>query len=144
MKLAKALKEKNVLIKEIQVLKQRFQTYNSTVVGTEIPYEVTKTFADLMEKQGALVALKMKIYKANMPIQEDIFRIAELKTLITILRSTSTNNGIVKSRGYGEKTEDEYVAVYKTVAVDNMVAEFEKTINETQERIDAHNHTTEI
>ena len=144
MKLAKALKEKNILIKEIKVLQERFQTYNSTIVGSEIPYPAGESFSSLILKQEELINLKIKIFVANAAIQEKIFRISEYKNIITILRSTSTESGLVKKRDYTGSTEDEYISVFKTLEVDNLIKKYEELINSIQEEIDAYNHLTEI
>jgi hypothetical protein len=144
MKLAKALKQKNVLVKEIVELQNKFKIYNSFIEGTDIPYPSDKSLETLVAKQAELVDLKMKIFKANMPIQDKIFKIAECKTIITTLRSTSSKSGQWKN-GYGsEATFDKYVATLDLLTIDKLIKNNEDVIDALQEEIDAYNHNTEI
>ena len=142
MKIFQALKEKKKLGGEIVVLKQRIQNNNSYIKGNEQDYSVKSTMEELFKKEEELIQLKVKIQRANAPVNEKIFRLAELKGRAQYLKGISTNKGTVKQRF----SEDvlEYVVELSKVEIDKMVDQTTSDIYRLQDELDMFNHTTDI
>lgn len=145
MNIAKALKHKNVLVKEISQLQSKVIQYNSTLVGAAVPYDTKKLLKDLENKVADLIALKTAINKANQGIQETIYTLTEKKSLVSKIRAINTSSGKVPTHRYGtEGAVSEYAAQISLLEVDSMVAAMEKEIDDIQEKIDTYNYTTEV
>ena len=143
MKLAQALIEKNKIIKRIGTLEQRISSNNSIMEGNERAYDPNELLTELSTEMDNLVAIKKSISLANAPIQENIFRMAELKSHIKFLRGISTAEGKVKER-YSNELPLSYDAAINEVAKDNLIAAAEKTIESLQQEVDTFNHSTDI
>lgn len=143
MNINKALKTKNLLVKEISKLAQKIQTYNSSTVGELNPYNTKNILTEYRAKTTELVALKTAINKANLPIQETIYQISELKSVVSQLRMVPTKAGKVVGRFTGSEAI-EYVAQISTLELEELLNNLEKEIEELQEKIDKFNYTTEI
>jgi hypothetical protein len=145
MNIKKALKEKNRLVKVIQDLQLRVVTYNSIEVGNKRPYSVRETLELLNEKSNELVELKTKIQVANAPIYKHIFRLSELKSMITRIKNLDCNEGIVQDY-YSRNRETPTVkeAEVSIVERDEMIRHMENQIEEIQDILDNHNQITEI
>ncbi len=144
MKLAKALKVKNTLVKEISVLVQKLQGYNSYIQGTDMPYNSKNVLTIYEQKTQDLIDLKSKITAANQPIQSKIYRIAELKSQISHMQHISTSSGTSTS-GYGERaTEIVRIATISTLDLEAIIQAKVDEIDTLQEAIDSFNHTTDI
>jgi HAMP domain-containing protein len=91
----------------------------------------------------ALVAAKTAITKANAPIQEAIYRLAELKSAVAFLQRLDTTHG--KSPMHvltGEALE--YTAQVRAAEVEALVSALRRQIDELQDRIDAFNARTMV
>jgi hypothetical protein len=145
MNIKKALKEKNRLVKEIQDLQHRVATYNSIEVGNKRPYSVKESMEKLNSLSNELVELKTKIHVANAPIYKHIFRLSELKSMITRIKNLDCNEGIVQDY-YSRNRETPLVkeAEISIVERDEMVKHMENQIEEIQDILDNHNQITEI
>jgi hypothetical protein len=145
MNIKKALKEKNRLVKEIQDLQVRVTTYNSIEVGNKRPYSVKESLKKLDSLSNELVELKTKIHVANAPVYKHIFRLSELKSMITRIKSLDCNEGIVQDY-YSRNRETPTVkeAEISIVERDEMVKHMENQIEEIQDILDTHNQITEI
>jgi hypothetical protein len=145
MNIKKALKEKNRLVKEIQDLQVRVATYNSIEVGNKRPYSVRESMEKLNSLSNELVELKTKIHVANAPIYKHIFRLSELKSMITRIKNLDCNEGIVQDY-YSRNRETPTVKEVEISIVerDEMIKHMENQIEEIQDILDNHNQITEI
>ena len=94
MNVKKSLKEKNRLVKEIQELYARLSQYNSVEVGNVRPYSPKEMLEQVNQKSNELVELKTKIHNANTPVYDKIFRLSELKSTISRLKSLDCTEGV--------------------------------------------------
>jgi hypothetical protein len=145
MNIKKALKEKNRLVKEILDLHNRVATYNSVEVGNVRPYSAKESIELLNQKSNELVELKTNIHKANTPVYDKIFRLSELKSTISRLKSLDCTEG-VSTDYYSRNRENPPVktAEVSVVERDEMVKFMEGQIEELQDILDNHNQNTEI
>jgi hypothetical protein len=99
----------------------------------------------LNEKSNELVELKTKIHVANAPIYKHIFRLSELKSMITRIKNLDCNEGIVQDY-YSRNRETPTVKEVEISIVerDEMIKHMENQIEEIQDILDNHNQITEI
>jgi hypothetical protein len=142
MTVKQALKEKNKLVVEIKSLYEIARNHNSIEEGNPRRYSVVESLekARLLTKE--LVELKAKIHRANAPVYEKIFLMAELKTSAKFIKAMSCDEGKVTER-YGS------IASVKTAEInikerDLMVKNIESQIEKLQDELDVHNATTQI
>jgi hypothetical protein len=146
MTVKQALKRKNKLVKEISTELERVQSYNSVIAGTERVYDPRQAFDNYIRKSNLLIALKTAIHQANAPMYDRIFRLSELKSLISRIRGLSCNHGPVHNRGgYGTPSETVQMdAVIMLIERDQLVEKLEAEIEMIQEDLDRWNAITEI
>ena len=142
MNIRQALKQKSKLLTEIKELYKLVQTSNSLPAETPKRFNVSKLLDDISALTLELVELKSKIHKANQPVYEKIFLMAELKGKVKQLRGVSTEEGIVSSR-YGS-TQETKVAQVNAADMRTMIKNIEKQIETLQEELDVHNSVTQI
>ena len=145
MNIKQALKKKNQLVKEILDLHTRLATYNSIEVGNVRPYSAKECLEQINEKSNELVELKTKIHTANAPVYKFIFRLSELKSMITRIKNLDCNEGIVQDY-YSRNRETPTVKVTEISIVerDEIVKHMENQIEEIQDILDNHNQITNI
>jgi hypothetical protein len=145
MNIKKALKEKNRLVKEIQDSHARLATYNSVEVGNVRPYSAKESMEKINQLSNELVELKTKIHKANTPVYDKIFRLSELKSTISRLKSLDCTEG-VSTDYYSRNRENPPVKTSEISVVerDEMVKFMEGQIEDLQDILDNHNQNTEI
>lgn len=142
MTIAKALKLKNRLIKEITDLTNLATTHNSTEVDNEFRYNVRELLTKLESKMDELVELKTKIHTANLPVYDKIFRMAELKGRIASIRRMDTSEGKTMERfGTGAMVKKVQMNVAEK---DEYVTNIQNEIDNLQDELDAFNATTSI
>lgn len=74
-----------------------------------------------------------------------IFRLAELKGLVTTFKALPTKEGVyAESLGYAQSVQVEYVAQLKKAEVDKLAEELETDIQALQEVLDEFNFTHSI
>ena len=144
MKLTKALKVKNSVINEIQVLKDIIAANNVNLTKNINPYDINERMDELNTKIEELATLKGNISKANIGIYNKIFRIAEYKGMITYLKTIPTTNGISVKETFNQTVEVEYSASIKDIDVKDLTKIFTKKIEVLQDEIDDYNATKEI
>jgi len=153
--LARALKHKNRLVKEISRANSDIQRYNRVFKDITRPIGVLELIKKKDQLVERLVDLKTKLFKANLPVQGDIIRMAELKGEIQHLLTLNTNeyeDDIYSRRRYVLDNEDrsnpptviEYDVVLTKGEVDTTIKVLEGRIDDIQERLDRHNATTKI
>lgn len=145
MNIKQALKEKNQLIKELSELMQRIHQYNSVDVEGSRPYSPSKMIEEYSKKVDKLVDLKTKIHLANGPIYNKIFRLSELKNMVSKVKNLDCTDG--PSNDYYDRRSDS--TIYKiceidVVSRDTMVKKLEDEIQKIQDDLDEHNYKTKI
>jgi hypothetical protein len=143
MKIAKALKLKNQLAGEVAQLKDLLIKQNSRSTKQKFDYENREVLTRLRAKLDELVKAKAAVAAANAEVYDKIFRLAELKGLVTTLSGLDTKAGLFhEGRGFGEAAyEVEYVAQLGKVDVDKLVAELNAEIQSLQDGLDEFNFT---
>ena len=146
MKLAKALKLKNQLAGETAQLKELLAKQNSRSTKQKFDYDNREVLARLRAKLDELVRVKAGIAVANGEAYEKIFRLAELKGLVTALQALDVKAGTFhEGGGFGEgRVEVEYVAQLGKVEVDQLVAEAQGEIQSLQDALDEFNFTRAV
>lgn len=138
--IAKALKQKNKLIKEISEEFRKARQNNSVFANANKDYEVKYCLDRAYEKQEELITLKQKIHEANAPVRNKIFRLSELKNRINELRSIPSQSHNVSFDG----VKIDYSVELSQKQIDEKIKETEEEIENIQEELDNFNHTTYI
>ncbi len=146
MKLTKALKFKNQLAGELAELKERLKEQNSREATVPFDYDTAEVLTDVRSKIQQLVEVKAAIASANVDQYARIFRLAELKGLVSTLKNLNVRHGVFKEGGgYTEPVyKVEYIAQIKKADVDALISELENEIAELQDQLDEFNHVTRI
>lgn len=141
MKINKALKLKNQLAGEVAQLKELLNKQNVRSAKQKFDYDNREVLARLRAKLNELIKVKAALAAANTEVYEKIFRLAELKGLVTVLTSLDTKTGVFHEGGrFGEPGyEVEYVAQFGKVDVDKLVAELKDEIQLLQDTLDEFN-----
>ena len=142
MNVKQALKVKNKLVTEMKAAYAILQKYNSIEEGNPRRYSMMNTLEKIKTLQAELVDLKTKIHKANQPVYDKIFALAELKGMIKELKKVSTEEGKVNER-YGSVVSVKEVELNVT-DIDAAIAVLESQIEGLQNELDVHNATTQI
>lgn len=142
MNVKQALKVKNKLVTEMKASYAILQKYNSIEEGNPRRYSMVNTLEKIKTLQAELVDLKTKIHKANQPVYDKIFALAELKGMIKELKKVSTEEGKVNER-YGSVVSVKEVELNVT-DIDAAIAVLESQIEGLQNELDIHNATTQI
>ena len=144
MNLTKALKHKKKLVKQIDEMFMRFQRYNSQPDDlVSIGYSPEEAYNKWISLTNELIELKTKIQNANAPIAGKIFRLGEIKSLISRIRSIETKAGTFRDR-YRNEELITYVAYMDLFTKDNLIKGWEEEIEQLQEEIEAFNAITKI
>ena len=146
MQITKALKLKNQLAGDVAELKVRLASQNSRASTVPFDYDANDVLAALRAKVDELVTVKSAIAAANVAIYPRIFRLAELKGLVTSIKSLDTRQGLFKEGGGFSLAafEVEYVARIKKPAVDALAAELEAEISAIQDELDEFNQSQSV
>lgn len=145
--LAKALKLKNKLVREMGQHISRFQTFNSRQDDQKLNFDPKTEYEQWLLKATKLVELKTAIALGNKDITEDIIHMGELKSIISNLSGVSTREGVEMRESRHENKPDvkiTYVAFMNDKAIADAIKALEGQIETCQENIDKHNHTTTI
>jgi hypothetical protein len=145
MNLTKALKHKKKLVKQADEMFNRFQRYNSqNKENVNKGYSPEEAFNSWIELTQDLIELKTKIHNANIKIAEKIFRLGELKNLVSRIRVVDTKSGLVKEHRHPDVAPIEYVTYMDLFAKDDQISKWEGEIEQLQEEIEAYNAITKI
>ncbi len=142
MNVKQALKQKNKLVTEMKVAYGILQKYNSIEEGNPRRYSMVDTLEKIKTLQKELVELKNKIHKANQPVYDKIFALAELKGMIKELKKVPTDEGKQTDR-YGSVPSVKEVELNVT-DIDTSISILETQIEQLQNELDIHNATTNI
>jgi len=146
MNIKKALKLKNKLVLQVSENYQKLSAYNSVEEGSKKPYDTREALEAYNSSVNELVELKTKIHRANAPVYDKIFRLSELKSMASRLKSLNCQEGKMTQRSrWGEEGQPTVmVAEIGIVERDEMVKFIESQIEEIQDILDTHNAVTEI
>ena len=142
MNVKQALKQKNKLVTDLKAQYEILKKYNSIEEGNPRRYSMKDTLDKIDTLQLELVKLKAKIHKANQPVYDKIFALAELKGLVKELKKVPTDEGKQVER-YGSVQSVKEVEL-NIVDIQNKVEALGETIEELQNQLDIHNSNTQI
>lgn len=145
MTVKQALKLKNKLVKEITEELQKAQLYNSVEVTSPRPYSSSEALEKVAKLTNELVELKTKIHQANSPVYDKIFRLSELKSLVSKIKMLNCTEG-TSTDYYSRRSENPPVMTSEISIVDrdSMVKIMEDEIESIQDELDTHNALTQI
>ena len=141
LKLSQGLKLKKRMIGEINTLKNQISKNNSYLSVNKPSYDVNDLYQKWQNKLNKYIELKAMIIVANNPIQQLIFKLAELKAMISFYNSLPINKGKQTSYG-GEMVE--WDSQFDDVKRDSLISTCEKEIESIQDNLDRFNYETEI
>lgn len=144
MKLYQALKLKKKIASDISKLWTKLRENNSVIKGEERNYDPKEIMDEILKKTEYLIRLKINIQKANEPILDKIYRIAELKSQVDYLRTVSTKKGIETYRDYGNTVSQEYETIYDRKQIDELTLTLETSISKIQDELEQYNFNTDI
>ena len=142
MNVKQALKAKNKLVTELKAQFEILKKYNSIEEGNPRRYSMANTLEKIHTLSNELVELKAQIHKANQPVYDKIFALAELKGLIKELKKVPTEEGKINER-YGSVVSVKEVELNVT-DIDSAVSILESQIEQLQNELDIHNANTQI
>lgn len=142
MNVKQALKQKNKLVTDLKVQYQILQKFNSIEEGNPRRYSMKETLDKITKASNELVELKARIHRANQPVYDKIFALAELKGFIKELKKVPTDEGKVSER-YSSNISIKEVEL-NIVEIETLVANLQTKIEEIQNELDIHNANTII
>jgi predicted nucleic acid-binding Zn-ribbon protein len=142
MNVKQALKQKNKLVTELKASYEILKKYNSIEEGNPRRYSMNDTLDKITNLSNELVELKAQIHKANQPVYDKIFALAELKGLVKELKKVPTDEGKQVER-YGSVASVKEVEL-TIVDIQNKVDILTTKIEELQNELDIHNANTQI
>ncbi len=145
--LAKALSIKNRLAGRLAQAKLNVETYNSVLAGQK-EFERLRSRPRPRPRIGGSsrprrdrVQVKAAIQQSNVPIYEDVLRLAEKKALLQMLNGLNTKQGT--EPGFGG-IEYRYAATIQKPEVLEMVRRIESEIDQIQDRLTQYNALTTV
>ena len=142
MNVKQALKAKNKLVTELKESFSILQKYNSIEEGNPRRYSMANTLEKIHTLSNELVELKTQIHKANQPVYDKIFALAEVKGLIKELKKVPTDEGKQTER-YGSVVSVKEVEL-NIVEIGAIIEKLQLRVEELQNELDIHNATTQI
>lgn len=139
---AKALKEKNKKLNQLNKLWLRLGENNSILEGNTREFNPENLLSQIKKETEVFIKLKTQIHNACSPVREKIFRISELKSIARRLKGLDTKNGIVQTRY--DNNSGRYTAHFSAGKIDQLIEAFENEIDQIQEELDHFNHTNHI
>ena len=137
--LAQALKIKNRQVKKVNELKRRIQSQNRHADKVVPAYDIEKLWSQLQRESEKLVLIKSAISAANMKIQPEIYRIAELRGLVAYMQALDKSEGPVSPGRYGQGEPIVIKVEIAEAAAAKHIEKLEKKIDELQDKIDDFN-----
>jgi hypothetical protein len=126
-------------------LKEQIIAQNSRSVQQPFDYDTRELVLQLRAKIDQLAKLKGAVGKANGAIYEQIFRSAELRGAVAMLKDVPTKHGkFLEAEGYSQPKEVEYQAQMRQADIDKLVVELEIQMNELQDELDHFNQRCQI
>jgi hypothetical protein len=137
--IAKALKEKNKKLSQLNKLWKRLDANNSIPEGNVREFDPKELIEQLRQETEAYIALKTQIHNACGPVRDKIFRLSELKSFIHRLKSIDTNHGLTRTRYDASLVK--YEAYLSAGSMENLMEQIESEIEKIQEELDHFNYT---
>lgn len=144
MNIKQALKKKNKLVGLIHEEFSKASQYNVVDEGNPRPYSATEAIGKWMQLTNELIVLKTSIHKANLPVYDKIFEMAELKNQVKHLKSLNCSAGKVPGGRWGEGEPVVKHAEINVIEKDKMIKSLEERIESLQDELDQWNHNTSI
>ena len=142
MNVKQALKVKNKLVTDLKANFEILKKYNSIEEGNPRRYSMEETLDKITTLSNELVELKAQIHRANAPVYDKIFALAELKGLVKELKKVPTDEG---------KQTERYGSVVSVKEVELNIVDIQKKVDiltvkieELQNELDIHNANTSI
>ena len=142
MNVKQALKQKNKLVTDLKANFEILKKYNSIEEGNPRRYSMEETLDKITTLSNELVELKAQIHRANAPVYDKIFALAELKGLVKELKKVPTEEG---------KQDSRYGSVLSVKEVELTIVDIQKKVDiltvkieELQNELDIHNANTQI
>lgn len=142
MNVKQALKQKNKLVTDLKAQFEILKKYNSIEEGNPRRYSMANTLEKIHTLSNELVELKAQIHKANQPVYDKIFALAELKGLIKELKKVPTEEGKINER-YGSVVSVKEVEL-NIVEIEVIVSKLQDRVEALQNELDIHNSNTQI
>lgn len=142
MNVKQALKQKNKLVTDLKAQFEILKKYNSIEEGNPRRYSMANTLEKIHTLSNELVELKAQIHKANQPVYDKIFALAELKGLIKELKKVPTEEGKINER-YGSVVSVKEVEL-NIVEIEAIVSKLQDKVEALQNELDIHNSNTQI
>ena len=142
MNVKQALKQKNKLVTDLKAQFEILKKYNSIEEGNPRRYSMANTLETIHTLSNELVELKAQIHKANQPVYDKIFALAELKGLIKELKKVPTEEGKINER-YGSVVSVKEVEL-NIVEIEVIVSKLQDRVEALQNELDIHNSNTQI
>jgi hypothetical protein len=153
---AKALKIKNRLAAAIKRKSENIQENNSIIKGGKRKVDVKQEIEERRKTVEALIKLKTAVSASNLAIQEEIFRLSELKAELALwetvpcdsgLTMTSNDRKLMSARymlNGGTDKPQEMTTVLFFEEIEAIKSKLIKNIDQLQDKLDTHNHTVKI
>ena len=142
MNVKQALKVKNKLVTDLKANFEILKKYNSIEEGNPRRYSMEETLDKITTVSNELVELKAQIHRANAPVYEKIFQMAEIKGIIKELKKMDVSEGKQDSR-YGSVVSVKEVEM-TVIERDAIVKKYEAEVERIQNELDIHNSNTTI
>jgi len=145
MNIKNALKQKNKLVQELNQLIQRMVINNTVIEDNQRPYSSKETLAQVYKKVEEINVLKTQIHRANAPMYDKIFLMAELKSLVKHLKMMECAEGV--DTDYYSRRSELTVIKHSEISVverDNEIKFLESRIEQLQDELDEYNIITQI
>lgn len=142
MNIKNALKQKNKLVQELNQLVQRMVINNTVIEGNQRPYSSKETLGQVYKKIEEINVLKTQIHRANAPVYDKIFQMAEIKGIIKELKKMDVSEGKQTER-YGSVVSVKEVEM-NVIERDAIIKQYEEHVEKLQNELDIHNSNTNI
>ena len=146
MKLARALKEKNRLVGEVNRIKAIIIRDNSLELKRVGNKDREQQWIDYRDAVVKLVEIKTAIFKANAGIYETIVCMSEKKAELAWITDLNTQDGVEEIQNFSNDNvvKKEYSAYLKQSDIDSYIVSLQKDIADLQDELDEFNAKTEI
>jgi hypothetical protein len=140
MNLRKAIQRKKRIAGVLAESYTKLRRANITPEGRPPLISSREILERIKEKSEEIIQLKVQIQKANLPILEDIYRLAELKSLVNEMRNINS----VHDRRYDNSQAIVYTICIDEIEQEAIIADLEKQIEVIQDRIESFNFRVHI
>lgn len=145
MKISKALRTKNLIVKKIIRLQRILTSENSYPEERPPIHNLKEVFSEMKLNIDKLVELKSKIAVKNSEISDILSRQDEIKSMITFLNGIPTKSGKYTMDDYSSDPKMvNYKAEFSQLEIEGMIKELEDEFNSNQDTLNEFNYSQEI